>query len=251
MSGIDVTYELEDIAPDGRIGLLALATDYNIETDLRRMLPAGVDLFTNRVLNANPLTIENLRTMVGDITRAASGILPGLGADVMIYGCTSGTAAIGEAELQRLIQLAQPGVPCTNPVAAATAALRALDAEKISVLTPYIQSVNHAVAAQFRDRGFHILNIDGFEMENDTAMTGVPLAAIAEAARQVCDPAADALFISCTSLRAAGLVEELEQALGKPVITSNQTLVWHCLQLMHNTSPVTGFGRLFGLPAKD
>ena len=73
---MDVQYELENIAPGGRIGLLALATDFNSETDLRRMLPDGVDLFTNRVLNANPLTIENLRAMAGDITRAATGILP-------------------------------------------------------------------------------------------------------------------------------------------------------------------------------
>ena len=59
MKRLDVKFELDDIAPDGHIGLIALATDYNIETDLRRMLPEGVEMFTNRVLNANPVTIEN------------------------------------------------------------------------------------------------------------------------------------------------------------------------------------------------
>ena len=96
MTEMDVEYELDDIAPAGRIGQVLLATDYNSETDLRRMMPQGVDLFTNRVMNANPLTIENLRAMSGDITRAARGLLPGLGVDVIIYGCTSGTVAIGE-----------------------------------------------------------------------------------------------------------------------------------------------------------
>ena len=95
MTELNVAYELEDIAPGGRVGLIALATDLNSETDLRRMFPDGVEMFTNRVLNANPVTLENLRAMGGDITRAARGILPGLGVDVMIYGCTSGTAAIG------------------------------------------------------------------------------------------------------------------------------------------------------------
>jgi len=244
---MDVCYELEDIAPGGRIGLLALATDFNSETDLRRILPDGVDLFTNRILNTNPLTIENLRAMSDDITRAATGILPGLGVDVMIYGCTSGTAAIGEAELQRLIQIAQPGVLVTNPIAAASAALRAFEAKKISVLTPYSEDVNAAVANSFEDQGFQILNIEGFGLVDDIEMTGLPLAAISEAALQVCDPNADVLFISCTAIRSAAIVDVVEKKLAKPVVTSNQALVWHCLQLINNTRRVKGFGSLFNL----
>ncbi|MDF2368211.1 aspartate/glutamate racemase family protein [Sneathiella sp.] len=242
---MNISYNLEDIAPGGRIGLVALATDYNSETDLRRMLPKGVDLFTNRVLNANPLTIENLRAMAGDITRAASGLLPGLGVDVVIYGCTSGTAAIGGEELERLIQIAQPGIPCTNPILAASEALRTFDAKKISILTPYDDAVNAAVAENFKKEDFDILNIDGFGLDDDIEMTGLPPAAIGEAALQICDPDADALFISCTAIRSSLVIEEVEKTLGKPVVTSNQALLWHCLQLMKNDSRVTGFGKLF------
>jgi maleate isomerase len=242
---MDIEYSFDDIAPGGRIGLVALATDYNSETDLRRILPEGVDLFTNRVMNANPVTIENLRGMSGDITRAASGLLPGCGVDVVIYGCTSGTAAIGGEELQRLIQVAQPGVPSTNPILAASKALRAVNARNISILTPYTDDVNVAIKDSFDAEGFHILNIDGFGLEDDIVMTGLPLSAIADAAVQICDPDADALFISCTAIRSALVVEELEQKLGKPVITSNQALIWHSLKLMNNSSEVKGFGQLF------
>jgi len=247
VNNVDVDFEFEDIAPGGRIGLIALATDYNSETDLRRMLPTGTDLFTNRVLNANPLTLENLRAMTEDITRAAQGILPGLGVDVMIYGCTSGTAAIGEAEVAARIAAAQPGIPCTNPIAAARAALQAFGARKISILTPYTDEVNRALADRFREQGAEVLNIDGFGLDDDIEMTGLPLSAIIEAAVQVCAPEADALFISCTAIRAAGVVEALEAKLEKPVITSNQALVWHSLQLMNNAARVAGFGRLFEL----
>ncbi len=247
---MDVSYILENITPGGRIGLIALATDYNSETDLRRILPEGVGLFTNRVLNANPLTLENLRAMAGDITRAASGLLPGLGVDVVIYGCTSGTAAIGEQELNRLIQIAQPNVLCTNPIAAVRAALRVLEARNISVLTPYSDTVNTALAGCYENEEFQILNIDGFGLDDDIKMTGLPLAALIEAAQQICDPRADALFISCTAIRAAAVVDALEQKLGIPVVTSNQALVWHCLQLLKNSSRIDGFGRLFELPLK-
>lgn len=250
MTRIDVEYIMDDIAPGGRIGSLLLATDYNSETDLRRILPQGVDLFTNRVMNANPLTVENLRAMTGDIARAAQGILPGKGVNVMIYGCTSGTAAIGQKKLQELINSVQPGVPCTNPIAAASAGLRALNASKISVLTPYTDEVNDSVAASFEQEGLQILNIDGFGLDDDIEMTGLPLDALFEAACQICDPDADALFISCTALRAAAIVEALEEKLGKPVITSNQALVWHCLKLMNNSAIINGYGQLFNLPLK-
>lgn len=246
MARIDMDFELEDIAPGGRIGLIALATDYNSETDLRRILPAGVELFTNRVLNANPLTLENLRAMTGDVTRAAAGILPARGVHVMIYGCTSGTAAIGEAELDARIQAAQPGVPSTNPIAAAKAALDAFAAGRISVLTPYTDAVNDELAARFREQGFEVLNIDGFGMDDDIEMTEIPPAAIHAAALQVCRPDADALFISCTAMRAAGVVEAVERDLGKPVVTSNQALAWHALELLDNRAPVAGYGSLFG-----
>ena len=86
---------LEHLAPAGRIGVIALATDFNIEQDLRRIYPQGVEIFTSRVRNVNPLTIENLRSMAPGISAAADTILPGTTLDAMIYACTSGTVAIG------------------------------------------------------------------------------------------------------------------------------------------------------------
>ncbi|MHA1566547.1 MAG: maleate cis-trans isomerase family protein [Alphaproteobacteria bacterium] len=243
-----MTYELEDIAPGGRIGLIALATDYNSETDLRRMLPAGVEMFTNRVLNANPVTLENLRAMSGDITRAAAGILPGRGVDVIIYGCTAGAAAIGERELETLIHAAQPIIPCTNPITAAATALHAMKTTKISVLTPYTERVNTTLAECFAELGFDVLNIHGFGLDDDIEMTGLPMSTISKASLQIRHPQAEALFISCTAIRAASTVATLEAQLDVPVVTSNQALVWHCLQLMKNDSVVSGFGKLFGLP---
>ena len=38
---------LNPVAPDGRIGLIALATDINIEQDLRRIYPSTVEVFTS------------------------------------------------------------------------------------------------------------------------------------------------------------------------------------------------------------
>ena len=245
---VGVPVQLDKIAPLGRVGLVALATDFNSEQDLRRMFPEGVEMFTNRVKNANPTTLENLRGMAGDITRAAAGILPGLGVDAMIYGCTSGTIAIGTDRLNELIHAAWPGIPVTNPVVAAQAAFAAFGARKISVLTPYIEEVNLEMGRQFLNQGYDLLNIDGFGFENDIEMTSIAPETILQAALEVCDPAAEALFISCTALRSSLALERIEQALGKPVVSSNQALVWHVLRLLGHEMSVAGFGSLFSRP---
>ena len=56
-------FELEQLAPAGRVGVIALATDFNIERDLNALYPNDVQSFTSRLRNYNLLTIENLRKM--------------------------------------------------------------------------------------------------------------------------------------------------------------------------------------------
>jgi maleate isomerase len=245
---LPLRWALLPVGPRGRIGLIALATDFNSEAELRRMAPDGVELFTNRVANLNPVTIPNLRAMAPDITRAAAGILPGHALDVMIYGCTTGTAAIGEASLDDLIRAARPNLPVTNPIRATTAACAALRARRVSVLTPYTRAVNEVLLADLQGRGLDVLSIAGFDLDDDAAMTGVPAEALFEAAAEALAPAADLLFVSCTALRVATILDDLELRLGRPVVASNQALLWHALRLIGYGDPGPRFGRLFSLP---
>ena len=233
------------IGANGRIGLVALGTDVNSESDLRRMAPDGVEIFTNRVHNRNPTTVENLKAMAPDIARAAGGILPGNDIDVLIYACTSGTAVIGESEVIKLLRAGRGDLACTTPVTAAMAALNSFSARRISILTPYIEPVNRELVGFFHGRGIEVLNIYGFGIENDDQMTDVSHDSIFDAAVQACHPDADLLFISCTALRAAQVIHKIEAKINKPVISSNQALIWHALKLLQRPFQVAGFGRLF------
>ena len=55
----------------------------------------------------------------------------------------------------------------------------------------------------------------------------------------------DALFVSCTALPVLSLINDLEKELNKPVISSNQALIWDCLELINSNNNIEGFGRLF------
>ena len=107
---VNLSYSPDPVGPAGRIGLITLATDFNSEDDLRGILPADVRLFTTRIENANPVTVDNLRAMANDLPRAARTLLPGYGVDVAIFGCTSGTAVTGSDKIAALINPSSPPI---------------------------------------------------------------------------------------------------------------------------------------------
>lgn len=242
---VAIAEPLETLGPGGRIGLVALATDLCSESELRRMLPADVELYTNRVANTNPTTVENLRAMMPGIGRAAAGIVPDVDLDAMIYGCTSGTIVNGEKAVVDAMRAARGPYPCTTPITAVMAAIESFGASRVSVLTPYVQSVNAEVSAYFTGRGLELHDIAGFDLASDADMTRVSAESIYRAGIETCSDDAELLFISCTALRAAGVIERLERALDKPVVTSNQALVWHALELIGKPYVVDGYGSLF------
>jgi maleate cis-trans isomerase len=77
-------------------------------------------------------------------------------------------------------------------------------------------------------------------------MARIPPAAIADQVRNAAKGVdADLCFISCTAIRSAGLIADMEAELGVPVITSNQVMAWHALKSLNVRARVPGFGRLF------
>jgi maleate isomerase len=60
-------------------------------------------------------------------------------------------------------------------------------------------------------------------------------------------PDAEALFISCTALRAAEVVAEIERRIGKPVVSSNLATAWMALRLCGDDRPRPELGRLMAL----
>jgi len=224
--------------PDGcEIGLIALATDHAIEHEMRRFLPpetgpGGVNLYTTRVPAPDRFGPESLRATEAELARAATLLVPGSRLDVIAYGCTSATAAIGEDAVFAQIRQGRPDIACTSPMTAADAALRRLGARRIVLVTPYPDSVHAIVARDLERRGFALVDQANFGIDEDSAITRVSPQRIADAVsdRQLSE--ADAVFVACTSLRTATIVGTLENELKMPVISSNRALAWHCLALV-------------------
>jgi maleate isomerase len=240
------------IASRARIGLIVLATDYTIEHEWRRIMSdlEGVALYESRIFNDSRITPETLRAMEPRIADAAGVILPGDDLDVVAYGCTSASMAIGEEKVFENIRSVRAGVRCTTPITAAFAAFRAFGARRIGVLTPYRADVNRIVADYIRARGFDVPVFGSFNEENDAKVARISPAAVKagiDAIRQ--RAAVDAVFVSCTSVRLAEAAADIESDIGLPVTSSNHAMAWHALRLAGVDDRMPQFGKLFTLPA--
>lgn len=228
-----------------KLGFVLLATEQTIEDDMVTLRPDGVGIHFTRVPIPDSITVETLAAQADHLTPAAHRLLPDGSLDVICYACTSGSLVLGEARVRDALRQGAPGAKATSLIEAALNALRAVGAKRVSVATPYLDEINAREAAYMEAAGFDVLRIEGLNIERDSDMIRLRPDFLEEFAASVDHPDADALFISCGALRSLEIVDRLEKRLKKPVICSNQAMMWHCLRLAGVTDQIEGYGRLF------
>ena len=240
----------EGIASRTRIGLIVLATDYTIEHEWRQIMTPlkGVALYQSRISNSPQITPETLRAMEPLLAGSTEVILPGSELDVVAYGCTSASMAIGEERVFEHIHSVRPGAKCTTPITAAFAAFKAFGAKRIGLLTPYRADVNRIVASYVTARGFEVPVFGSFNEENDGIVAAISPASIRNGVEAIKAKAKlDAVFVSCTSVRLAEAAAAIEAEIGLPVTSSNHAMAWHALRLGGVNDKLPQWGRLFTL----
>ena len=231
-----------------RIGLIALATDFMIEKDFITVIKnKDIDFFVNRIECYNPLTKENLIKMSEKVTEVTNNILPNEDIDCIVYGCTSGTIAAGYEAIEKKVKAAKPKARLTTPSSAAIKALKKFNVKKIAIFTPYSKKLNDEVVSYFDNEGFEITSNSYLDIKADYDIGKVKQEFLYDTLSKIEMNDADALFISCTALPVLNIIDKLEKKLNKPVLSSNQALIWDSLENIGKNNAVTGFGKLFNI----
>ncbi|MFQ3623063.1 MAG: Asp/Glu racemase [Acetobacteraceae bacterium] len=235
------------IGTRGAVGLLVLKTDQTIEHEFRAVWPRdGVGLYAARLHNDATITPQTLRAME-PLIAPATALLPPVELGAIGFACTSGALMIGEATVAGHVRSVRPQVAVSDPVTAALAALRALGARRVALLTPYTRAITLALREKLMARGLEIPAVGSFEEEDDAVVARITPDSVMEAVLRLgAHEACEAVFVSCTSLRVAAIVEAAEAHLGRPVTSSNHALAWHLLRLAGIDDAIQGFGRLYG-----
>jgi len=232
--------------PNPRIGLITLASDFRIEKDFNNLIYGkDIDLFCNRIKCYNPLTNETLKKMADDITDVTKQILPDQKLDCVAYGCTSGSIAAGYDSIFEKVNKAKPNTKVSTPITAAIKGMKKLGIKNLSIFTPYTSEINDSVADFFNKENFKINDMNYFDIASDLDIGKVDSNHLFSVLKKIDLSKSDALFVSCTALPVLSLINDLEKELNKPVISSNQALIWDCLELINSNNNIEGFGRLF------
>ncbi|MEY7971308.1 Asp/Glu/hydantoin racemase [Saccharomonospora xinjiangensis] len=224
------------------IGVIA-PFDLALERELWRWVPMEVSLHLARTpYEPVPVSMEmaHLVSNSAHLAAATRDVLH-VEPEVVAYLCTSGSFVNGVGAEQSLRKvICDAGAPEAVTTSGALAeVLRQLDLHRISVLTPY----DADLTARLHD---FLGELDVETVSSDHLGLGggiwkVSYRTIAERILAADHSEAEAIFISCTNLPTYDVIDPLEEALGKPVLTANQLTMWACLRRME--LPIVGPGR--------
>ena len=225
-----------------KLGIIVPSWNTMMEYETQRMAGDGTSIHSMRIAHTAD-TEENVIWM-GTQVPAAAKLLAHAKVDVICYGCTGGGFIKGPGYDQQLTEeiKAATGIPGTTTIVGVTDALRAFDAKRLCVASPYEPWLNEKLRVFLTQSGFDVLAIKGLGTQAHSTVTSAEVEALAVSADR---PQAQALFISCTNFGTLDIIESLERKLGKPVVTSNSASMWKMMRIVGDRRAVAGGGRLF------
>ena len=183
--------------------------------------------------------------MAEHIPEVSQQILPGEKIDVIAYGCTSGTIAIGEEHISSQVQRSKPEAKVTTPITASLKAFKKLNLKNIAVLTPYPKDVNVTVFDYLSKSNLTIDSFNSFNLNYDSEIAQVSLDSLMDQISKINLSQVEGLFVSCTALKIVDIIDKIENEFNTKVISSNQAIIWDCLRILKIDNDIIGYGNLF------
>ncbi|MEM7114302.1 MAG: Asp/Glu racemase [Chloroflexota bacterium] len=215
-----------------RLGIVVPFSNTNLEPDMQMLRPNGVSLHFARAGGYDLDEVPDSDQMRQFALASLDEVMTSLAAtrpDAILYGCTSATLAHGpDFDSQFAQQMSDMvGKPAITAAGALVLALEAIGARNIAFSSPYVEALNQEAIDFLGQCGFETVSSAyvGEDLGNYGQGELTP-ERVVELGKTADSPLADALVLSCTDMRAVEAIDALEDALGKPVITSNQALMF-------------------------
>jgi maleate cis-trans isomerase len=241
-----------------RVGVLVPPANPTVEIELWRMAPAGVSFHVARLEAAGDPTPGGATTGMVERTRAYVASLDGAARSVgevqpavVVLAHTASSYVNGHRDEQRLVErlTAAASCPVLTAAGAIVDALHHLGVRRLALGTPYPDEISALGRAYWQAAGFEV--VSHRRLDGVTNIYDETEARAAELARLADSSAAEAVLLSGTGLPTVGVLDALERELGKPVLSSNQAMLWRALDAVGRVEPLAGFGRLLAERGKS
>lgn len=233
-----------------RVGMIVPSLNTIAEDDFRAFCPNEVSYHVHRIR----LRKEAGRVTMDALTRAyleavdEAGFVKDMSPDAIAFNCTGASVAHGKgcdvALAARMSE--QLGVPSTNTMVAIKEALAFVQARNILHVCPFGDEFSRVERASLEEAGLTVQRTVSLGFTDAKVAAQMPPGEIANVVMKQVDETTGAVLLSCANVRAFEAVQELEESLGMPVVTSNQAMLWSVLQAAGWRDSIAGAGRLFG-----
>jgi len=146
---------------------------------------------------------------------------------------------------------AAAGVPAITSAVAIGRAVNALGAKRVALVSPYSEPVNAAAKRLFETRfGFEVAAVEGFAATDSYAIGALGPENARDAFARIDGPGIEAFVVPGGNFPTMAHVAGWEAEFKKPVVTTNQALIWAMLRQFEAGQGLKGLGTLLAdLPA--
>ena len=234
--------------PRARVGLIIPSVNTYSEPQFNHFAPERLGIHVARARVAGEWK-RPLPEMKGEIADAAT-LLSDAHPDVIVFHCTDTSMTQGPQGEGKILDIVKDatGIDAMATSRLVLDALQALGMKKVVLLTPY--KSNKAVIDYLSAAGVTVVADVALKLEASNFGSVTPQE-WARLAKENDRPDADGIFLSCTNTRQIEAIADIEKMLGKPVVNSNQAVLWGALKRLAAkvapVKPMPELGRLMAV----
>lgn len=167
----------------------------------------------------------------------------------IVWACTSGSFVYGWSGAPQQVRTITDatGLPASSTSLAFVHAAKALGLTRVGLAASYPEPVVAHFAQFLADGGLEVVSVCAGEIPSAAGAAALGRQQVLDFAASADSPEAEAVLVPDTAMHSIAWLPELEEAIGKPVLTANQVSIWEGLRLSGGPVPASSrLGVLFG-----
>ena len=224
-------------------GMLIPSTNTTVEIEYTRLLPPDLQAHYARLGKAENVVFSASRD---DDLSYQSKMLGNAKVEVIALTQTSASLHEDGYDAKAKARMSEgAGVPAITSAEAIGEAVRALCARRIALISPYSDAVMARAKQYYESRyGLEVLATAPFGATDSYAIGELGPENVTDAFTHYDRPEIDVLVLPGGNLPTMAHMAEWEAQCGKPVLTTNQVVIWAVMAALGIDTPLAGLGRL-------